>query len=61
MLQQEINVCRCDYVFCDSHKHAEQHQCDFDHRKLGQDALAKSLPKPTRSIGRDMHRLGSED
>lgn len=37
--------CRCGYVFCSRCRHAEDHGCDFDHRRLGQELISKSNPK----------------
>jgi hypothetical protein len=37
--------CRCGYVFCSRHRHAEDHACDFDHHRLGQEILSKGNPK----------------
>jgi len=31
--------CRCGYVFCGKHRYADEHKCDFDHRKRHQDNL----------------------
>jgi predicted nucleic acid binding AN1-type Zn finger protein len=36
--------CRCDYVFCSSHRMPESHACDFDFKTRGRDLLAKSNP-----------------
>jgi hypothetical protein len=36
--------CRCGYVFCSRHRHAEDHDCDFDHHHLGQELLRKANP-----------------
>lgn len=37
--------CRCGYVFCSRHRHAEDHCCDFNHQRLGQEFIRKSNPK----------------
>lgn len=37
--------CRCGYVFCGTHRHAEAHQCDFDFRGSGREELAKANPQ----------------
>ena len=52
---------RAGYIYCDAHKHAEDHACDYDMRSQGRAELARSLPKPTRHAGRDFHRLESTD
>ncbi|KAI8361074.1 hypothetical protein B0O80DRAFT_149220 [Mortierella sp. GBAus27b] len=45
LAKQEINKCRCEYVFCDKHRAIEKHDCDFDFAKMGKDLLAKANPK----------------
>lgn len=37
--------CRCGYVFCGTHRHAEAHECDFDFRSAGRGQLEKANPK----------------
>jgi len=37
--------CRCGYVFCSRHRHAEDHDCSFDFKHEGQRLLAKRNPK----------------
>jgi hypothetical protein len=37
--------CRCGYVFCSRCRHAEDHACDFNHQRFGQESLRKSNPK----------------
>ena len=36
--------CRCEYVFCSKHRHAEDHQCDFDFQLLQKQKLEKENP-----------------
>jgi len=36
--------CRCGYVFCGKHRHAEDHNCDFDHQARGREIIAKANP-----------------
>ncbi|KAG0033329.1 hypothetical protein BGZ82_006144 [Podila clonocystis] len=45
LAKQQINKCRCEYVFCDSHKAASKHDCDFDFAKMGKDLLTKNNPR----------------
>jgi hypothetical protein len=45
LAKQAINKCRCEYVFCDTHKALEKHDCDFDFAKMGKDLLTKANPK----------------
>lgn len=36
--------CRCGYTFCSKHRHAEEHNCDFDHKSRGREIIAKANP-----------------
>jgi len=45
LAKQAINKCRCEFVFCDTHKATSKHDCDFDFAKLGKDLLTKNNPK----------------
>lgn len=36
--------CRCDYVFCASHRLAEAHDCSFDYKKVERQRLARNNP-----------------
>lgn len=36
--------CKCLYSFCDVHRHAEDHECSFDHKSWGQEILKKQNP-----------------
>lgn len=36
--------CRCGYVYCPKHRHAEAHNCQFDYLQAQQDRLAKENP-----------------
>ncbi|KAG0003709.1 Rab5 GDP/GTP exchange factor [Entomortierella chlamydospora] len=45
LAKQAINKCRCEYVFCDTHKALEKHDCDFDFAKMGKELLTKANPK----------------
>lgn len=36
--------CRCGYTFCGKCRHAEDHNCDFDHKGKGREILAKNNP-----------------
>ncbi len=36
--------CRCGNLFCSSHRYSEQHDCLFDYRAAGRDAIAKANP-----------------
>mmetsp|Transcript_23151 Transcript_23151/g.66783 ORF Transcript_23151/g.66783 Transcript_23151/m.66783 type:complete len:303 (-) Transcript_23151:45-953(-) len=33
--------CQCGYHFCSTHRHAEDHQCTFDHKARGRQLLAQ--------------------
>ncbi|KAI8886979.1 hypothetical protein K501DRAFT_321664 [Backusella circina FSU 941] len=43
--KQLTNKCRCEYIFCDTHRFPDKHQCDFDHATMDKDILAKNNPK----------------
>lgn len=36
--------CRCGYVYCGSHRYADQHDCTFDFKKADRAELAKRNP-----------------
>lgn len=36
--------CRCGDTFCSQHRYSDRHECRFDYKKLGQDAIAKANP-----------------
>ncbi|CCI10992.1 hypothetical protein ABG067_005520 [Albugo candida] len=36
--------CRCGYVFCNSHRYADQHQCSFDYKAADRAELARRNP-----------------
>jgi len=36
--------CRCGYTFCSKCRHAEDHNCDFDHKGKGREILTKNNP-----------------
>jgi hypothetical protein len=41
--------CRCGYTFCSKHRHAEEHNCDFDHKQRGREIIAKANPNIGKS------------
>ncbi|KAI7825142.1 hypothetical protein BC939DRAFT_396339 [Gamsiella multidivaricata] len=45
LAKQAINKCRCEYVFCDTHKGIDKHDCDFDYASMGKELLTKANPK----------------
>lgn len=49
------------YTFCDKHRYAEDHDCDFDHITQGRSVIQKQLPSMGRSVGRGVHRLDSQE
>lgn len=59
LAKQTINRCRCEYVFCDTHKVPDKHDCDFDFAKMGKDILAKNNPKlnDVHKGGRSFNRI----
>ncbi|PIA59896.1 hypothetical protein AQUCO_00400633v1 [Aquilegia coerulea] len=36
--------CRCGGMFCPVHRYSEKHECSYDYRSVGRDAIAKSNP-----------------
>lgn len=36
--------CRCGNLFCSVHRYSDKHECPFDYRSAGQDAIAKANP-----------------
>ncbi|KAL9248388.1 hypothetical protein vseg_021714 [Gypsophila vaccaria] len=36
--------CRCGNVFCATHRYSDKHDCPFDYRTAGRDAIAKANP-----------------
>jgi len=61
LAKQQINKCRCEYVFCDSHRYPEKHDCDFDYAGTGRQQLEKLNPKVNERPkgGRSFNRIDS--
>lgn len=36
--------CRCGYIFCSVHRYSDKHECTFDYKSAGRDAIAKANP-----------------
>ncbi|XP_074292558.1 zinc finger A20 and AN1 domain-containing stress-associated protein 8-like [Silene latifolia] len=36
--------CRCGNLFCATHRYSDKHECPFDYRSAGRDAIAKANP-----------------
>ncbi|KAJ4747659.1 Zinc finger A20 and AN1 domain stress-associated protein [Rhynchospora pubera] len=36
--------CKCGITFCGTHRYPEQHDCGFDYKATGRDALARANP-----------------
>ncbi|KAJ2869106.1 hypothetical protein GGI22_000448 [Coemansia erecta] len=45
LVKQTTNRCRCDYVFCDTHRFPDQHDCKFDFKESDRMGLMKNNPK----------------
>ncbi|KAJ2077873.1 hypothetical protein H4R24_004869 [Coemansia sp. RSA 988] len=45
LVKQTTNRCRCDYVFCDSHRYPDNHNCEFDFKTSDRVNLEKFNPK----------------
>ncbi|KAL6498655.1 Zinc finger A20 and AN1 domain-containing stress-associated protein 8 [Orobanche gracilis] len=37
-------TCRCGSIFCAVHRYSDKHECTFDYRTAGQEAIAKANP-----------------
>ncbi|PHT29441.1 hypothetical protein CQW23_30946 [Capsicum baccatum] len=37
-------ICKCGDIFCAVHHNSDKHNCPFDHRNTGQNAIAKANP-----------------
>lgn len=37
--------CRCGFVFCGIHRYADAHECDFDYKTTGREALRNENPE----------------
>lgn len=37
-------TCRCGNIFCAVHRYSDKHECPFDYRAAGQEAIAKANP-----------------
>ncbi|KAI7901699.1 uncharacterized protein BX663DRAFT_513724 [Cokeromyces recurvatus] len=61
LAKQAANKCRCGYIFCDSHRYPDRHDCDIDYAKLDREILAKNNPKlhERPKGGRSFQRLDS--
>lgn len=42
--KQLSNKCRCGRVFCDQHRQAEAHDCEFNYKVEGRDRIEKANP-----------------
>eukprot|EP01129_Flabellula_baltica_P006148 TRINITY_DN2272_c0_g1_i2.p1 TRINITY_DN2272_c0_g1~~TRINITY_DN2272_c0_g1_i2.p1 ORF type:complete len:241 (+),score=68.69 TRINITY_DN2272_c0_g1_i2:42-764(+) len=38
-------TCRCEKKFCNLHRYAEQHDCEFEYKKHAQETLSKNTPR----------------
>ncbi|KAF5809869.1 putative transcription regulator A20-like family [Helianthus annuus] len=36
--------CKCGNLFCSVHRYSDKHECPFDYRSAGRDAIAKANP-----------------
>lgn len=37
-------TCRCGTTFCGTHRYPEKHDCSFDYKTVGKEAIAKANP-----------------
>lgn len=42
--KQISNKCRCGRVFCDQHRQAEAHNCEFDYKVEGRERIEQANP-----------------
>ncbi|CEJ04251.1 hypothetical protein RMCBS344292_18218 [Rhizopus microsporus] len=61
LAKQAANKCRCDYVFCDTHRYPDRHDCEIDYAKMDRELLAKNNPKlhERPKGGRSFQRIDS--
>ncbi|KAI8325548.1 hypothetical protein GQ54DRAFT_254602, partial [Martensiomyces pterosporus] len=45
LVKQTTNKCRCEHVFCDTHRFPDQHNCEFDFMTRDRKDLEKRNPK----------------
>lgn len=36
--------CKCGNIYCGAHRYSDKHECAFDYRRAGQEAIAKANP-----------------
>lgn len=36
--------CRCEYVFCSTHRYSDKHDCEYDYKAANRDLLTKANP-----------------
>ncbi|KAI7879642.1 hypothetical protein K492DRAFT_131197 [Lichtheimia hyalospora FSU 10163] len=61
LVKQTTNKCRCKYIFCDSHRYPDRHDCVIDYAQLDRVELAKKNPKlhDRPAGGRSFRRIDS--
>ncbi|CAO3699155.1 unnamed protein product [Rhizopus stolonifer] len=61
LAKQATNKCRCGFVFCDTHKYPDRHDCKIDFAKRDKEILAKNNPKlhERPKGGRSFQRIDS--
>ncbi|KAK2191179.1 hypothetical protein NP493_57g01053 [Ridgeia piscesae] len=57
---REIGKCKCDYVFCPTHRLPEQHGCTYDHKKMGRLEARAKMINPKRHMGTSLKRIDSD-
>ncbi|KAL1921224.1 uncharacterized protein VTP21DRAFT_10940 [Calcarisporiella thermophila] len=59
LAKQSTNRCRCEYVFCDTHRYPDRHACEHDFRSEAKDELARKNPRLIERPrgGRSFNRL----
>ncbi|KAI8869708.1 hypothetical protein GQ42DRAFT_24949 [Ramicandelaber brevisporus] len=58
LVKQITNKCKCSFVYCDTHKQPQKHDCTFDYASYGKDILQRLNPKVAENKGgRSFQRL----
>ncbi len=50
--------CRCGYLFCAAHRYANEHDCDFDHKEMQRQKLAKENKEVK---GKKLQKIGEPE
>lgn len=45
LVEEQIGLCKCGFVFCFDCRYPEEHDCEFDHKEDQRKKLEKGNPK----------------